>query len=81
MIHVEWDKAIVVIFFFYGLAFYSLGLALLIESGRASELRLARSMRLLAGFGLLHGTRGAGQVLQVVRRLVRHDISAGKVAA
>lgn len=43
------------IFFFYGLAFYSMGLALLVESGRASELGFARSMRLLAGFGLLHG--------------------------
>ncbi len=50
-----WDEAIIVIFFFYGLAFYSLGLALLVESGRASELGFARSMRLLAGFGLLHG--------------------------
>jgi signal transduction histidine kinase len=50
-----WDKTIIPIYFFYGLAFYSLGMALLIESGRASELRLARSMRLLAGFGLLHG--------------------------
>ena len=51
----SWDDAIIVIFFFYGLAFYSLGLALLVESGRASELGFARSMRLLAGFGLLHG--------------------------
>ncbi len=50
-----WDEAIIAIFFFYGLAFYSLGLALLVESGRASELGFARSMRLLAGFGLLHG--------------------------
>ena len=50
-----WDDAIIAIFFFYGLAFYSLGLALLVESGRASELGFARSMRLLAGFGLLHG--------------------------
>ncbi len=50
-----WDNAIIIIFFFYGLAFYSLGLALLVESGRASELGFARSMRLLAGFGLLHG--------------------------
>ena len=50
-----WDKAIIGIFFFYGLAFYSMGLGLLLESGRASELGLARSMRLLAGFGLLHG--------------------------
>ncbi|MBN1563828.1 MAG: hypothetical protein JXA10_08310 [Anaerolineae bacterium] len=51
-----WDRAIIGVYFIYGLAFYSLGLALLIESGRSSQLNLARSMRLLAGFGLLHGT-------------------------
>lgn len=50
----SWDNIIIVVFFFYGLAFYSLGLTLLVESGRASELGFARSMRLLAGFGLLH---------------------------
>lgn len=50
-----WNDGIIIIYFFYGLAFYSLGLALLVESGRASELGFARSMRLLAGFGLLHG--------------------------
>ena len=55
MSEIFWDQAIVVIFFFYGLAFYTLGLALFVESGRASQLQLARSMRLLAGFGLLHG--------------------------
>lgn len=52
---VSWDEAGIFIFFVYGLAFFSLGLALLVESGRASELGFARSMRLLAGFGLLHG--------------------------
>lgn len=51
-----WDEAIIAIFFVYGLAFYSMGLALIVESGRASEMGFARSMRLLAGFGLLHGT-------------------------
>jgi signal transduction histidine kinase len=49
------EETNIIIFFFYGLAFYSMGLALLVESGRASELGFARSMRLLAGFGLLHG--------------------------
>lgn len=51
----SWNDVIIAIFFLYGLAFYSLGLALLVESGRASELGFAHSMRLLAGFGLLHG--------------------------
>ncbi|MFN8447747.1 MAG: sensor histidine kinase [Anaerolineae bacterium] len=52
---VPWEEALIIIFFFYGLAFYSMGLALFVESGRASELGFARSMRLLAGFGILHG--------------------------
>lgn len=51
----DWNFLIIPVFFFYGLAFYSMGFALLVESGRASELGFARSMRLLAGFGLLHG--------------------------
>lgn len=51
----NWENVMIVIFAVYGLAFYSMGLALWIESGRASKLRFARSMRLLAAFGLLHG--------------------------
>ena len=50
-----WDDTLPLIFFAYGLAFYSLGLALLVESGRASALSLVRTIRLLAAFGLLHG--------------------------
>lgn len=52
---INWENAMIVIFFVYGLAFYSMGLALWVESGRASKLRFARSMRLLAAFGILHG--------------------------
>jgi signal transduction histidine kinase len=55
MTDVFWEALLIPVFFLYGLAFYSMGLALLVESGRASELGFARSMRLLAGFGLLHG--------------------------
>ena len=52
---IPWNEALIAIFFIYGLAFYSLGLALLVETVRASELGFARSMRLLSGFALLHG--------------------------
>ena len=44
------------IYFFYGLAFFVMGLAVLLELGRTSELRLARSMPWLAAFGLIHGS-------------------------
>ncbi|MBE2223131.1 MAG: GAF domain-containing sensor histidine kinase, partial [Anaerolineae bacterium] len=40
---------------FYGLAFFSMGLAVMLESRRTSEFRMAGAMMFLAGFGLLHG--------------------------
>jgi signal transduction histidine kinase len=55
MFSIPWEEATIIIYFFYGLAFYSMGLALFVESVRASELGFARSMRLLASFGILHG--------------------------
>jgi signal transduction histidine kinase len=44
------------IFFFYGLAFYSMGLAILLELGHGKDLRLRHAFRPLAAFGFLHGT-------------------------
>ena len=44
----------VLIYSVYGLAFYSLGLALLLEGGRGSDLRLRRALRPLAAFAFLH---------------------------
>lgn len=46
---------IVIIYFFYGLAFFSMGLAVWLESGHTAEFRMARAMGPLAGFGILHG--------------------------
>jgi signal transduction histidine kinase len=46
---------IVIVFFFYGLAFFSMGLAVLLEIGHTSELDFAQALRPLAGFGLVHG--------------------------
>jgi signal transduction histidine kinase len=47
---------IITVYFFYGLSFFSMGLAILLEVGRSSEFDFARSLRYLAGFGLVHGT-------------------------
>lgn len=49
------EQNIVFVYFLYGLAFFSMGLAVWLESGRSSELRLARAMGPLAAFGILHG--------------------------
>ena len=44
-----------VVFFIYGLAFFLLGIAILLQSKRGSAFKIGNSLWLLAGFGLLHG--------------------------
>ena len=45
---------IVPVYFIYGLAFFSMGLLVAVEGGRASEVRLRRALPPLAGFGFVH---------------------------
>ena len=47
---------IIGVFFFYGLAFFSMGLAVLLEVSHSSELDFAQALKPLAGFGLVHGS-------------------------
>lgn len=51
------ENNLVVIYFFYGLAFFSMGLAIWLASSRfqTSEFRLAGALLFLAGFGVVHG--------------------------
>jgi signal transduction histidine kinase len=51
----SYDAGISLIFFLYGLAFFSMGLAITLEVGRGTDARLRHALRPLAGFGLLHG--------------------------
>lgn len=46
--------SITLVYFFYGLAFFSMGLLVMVEGGRASDLRLRRALRPLAAFGMVH---------------------------
>lgn len=48
-------RNIVIVYFFYGLAFFSLGLALALAGRRSSQFRFAQAIKPLAAFGLLHG--------------------------
>jgi signal transduction histidine kinase len=48
-------ETLAIVYFFYGLAFFSMGLIIVVEGGRGSDLRLSRALRPLAGFGLIHG--------------------------
>ena len=46
---------IIPIYFVYGLAHFVIGIAVALETGRASQLRLSRALPLLAAFGITHG--------------------------
>ncbi len=50
------DINLMLIYFIYGLAFFSMGTTLAFESGRFQALADARVLRPLAVFGLIHGT-------------------------
>jgi signal transduction histidine kinase len=50
------EYEILLIYFVYGLAFWAMGLAVLLESGRAGSATQGRSLHWLAAFGMLHGT-------------------------
>ena len=57
MTHGFFEHNLVVIYFSYGLAFFSMGLAIWLASARfrTSEFRLAGALLFLAGFGVVHG--------------------------
>jgi signal transduction histidine kinase len=44
-----------VVYFLYGLAFFSMGLLVAFEGGRSADERLRKALRPLVGFGLVHG--------------------------
>jgi signal transduction histidine kinase len=45
----------IAVYFFYGLAFFTMGLALALTTRQTSRLRFARALPCMAAFGLLHG--------------------------
>ncbi|RPH62255.1 MAG: sensor histidine kinase, partial [Chloroflexi bacterium] len=47
---------IITVYFLYGLSFFSMGLAVMLEVDRSSKLDFARALMPLAGFGLIHGS-------------------------
>jgi signal transduction histidine kinase len=49
------ENNLIAIYFLYGLAFFAMGLALMMESGRSSEFPFAAAMAPLAAFGMIHG--------------------------
>jgi signal transduction histidine kinase len=57
---------IILIYFFYGLAFFSMGLLVMLEGGRSSDARLRRALRPLAAFGLVHAANEWLEMFDVI---------------
>jgi signal transduction histidine kinase len=55
------------VYFFYGLAFIILGLAVYFQTNKASELRIARLLWLLSSFGIIHGCHEWLSMWQLIR--------------
>lgn len=51
-----------IVLFLYGQAFFVMGMAIFLQSRRYSRLQLARDLRWLAAFGILHGLHEWGMV-------------------
>ena len=66
---------IAIIFFFYGLAFFSMGMAITLEVGRGTDERLRRALRPLAVFGLLHGTHEWLEMFEILTLLPGYSAS------
>ena len=60
---------IIYVFFFYGLAFYTLGVTLVMVGRQSSQLRFARAIWPLALFGFLHGAHEWFEMFQLVHLL------------
>ena len=64
---------IIIIYFFYGLAFFSMGLLVILEGNRASDLRLRKALRPLAGFGIVHGIHEWVEMFEQIESLLGHN--------
>ncbi len=64
-------RNIIAVFFFYGLAFFSMGLALALASQRVSEFKFVRAIRPLALFGVAHGVHEWVEMFQKLATLTR----------
>jgi signal transduction histidine kinase len=66
---------IVPVYFIYGLAFFSMGLLVAVEGGRASDVRLRRALSPLAGFGFVHAAHEWLEMFALMGHTTPQEIS------
>ncbi|OGO21517.1 MAG: hypothetical protein A2Y54_05010 [Chloroflexi bacterium RBG_16_51_16] len=59
-------NSLAVIYFLYGLAFFSMGLLVATEGGRAADRRLRMALRPLSGFGIVHALHEWIEMFEIV---------------
>src|SRR4030042_605460 len=69
-------RNIIVVYFFYGLSFFVMGLAILLEVGHSSKLDFARALRLLIGFGIIHGCHEWFEMFLIIRNQISGPYNA-----
>lgn len=72
-------RNIIIVYFFYGLSFFVMGLAILLEFGHSSKLDFARALRPLIGFGLVHGAHEWFEMFMLIRERTSEPLTAGWV--
>src|SRR5512136_105999 len=69
-------RNIIVVYFFYGLSFFVMGLAVLLEFGHSSKLDFARALRPLIGFGIIHGSHEWFEMFLIIRDRISGPVTA-----
>ena len=67
-------RNIIVVYFFYGLSFFVMGLAILLESGHSSKLDFARALRPLIWFGLIHGCHEWFEMFLIIQTQIKRSL-------
>ncbi len=60
------ESPLIFIYFFYGLAFFSMGLLVAMEGGHSTDARLRMALRPLAAFGLVHAAHEWMEMFKVM---------------
>ncbi|HLF75756.1 MAG TPA: sensor histidine kinase [Anaerolineales bacterium] len=69
-------EVLLIVYFLYGLSFFSMGLILILESTRTSSLELIRLLRPLSIFGLLHGIHEWFEIFLIQARIIQVNLPA-----
>ena len=70
------SQNIIIVYFFYGLSFFVMGLAILLEFGHSSKLDFARALGLLIGFGIIHGLHEWFEMFLLIRERISGPFTA-----